>query len=316
MFLTNLTIAVTGSRRAHELAHIIRSFGGRPYIAPTIGIEITESSAEQGKQFIMKILREKPDYVVFMTGPGVYSLMNIAKGFGIQELLITALHNTLIVCRSNKPKIALSHFKLKANLIPKEENTAKGILRLLQKYDLRDKKIAIFWHGSYSRELRDELQKSRADVFESFTYTYSSKLDTAGALILEIMGFKYESPVESIVVKLIEEMNNRMIDVITFTSPPSAQELFRIAAKHDLETSLKESLNTKIIVAVVGPSTRKALEENNVQVDVMPEIFKMGPMISALNDFFKYHNYKTSLKLNLPNLKYFRDEEISSHDFI
>ena len=299
MSLTNLTIAVTGSRRAHELAHIIRSFGGRPYIAPTIGIEITESSAEHGKQFIMKILREKPDYVVFMTGPGVYSLMNIAKELGIQELLITALHNTLIVCRSNKPNTVLSHFGLKANLIPKEENTAIGILRLLQNYDLRDKKIAIFWHGSYSRELREELQKGGANVFESFTYTYSSKLDSVGALILEKMGFKYESPVESIVVKLIEEMNNGMIDAITFTSPPSAQELFRIATKHDLEICLKKSLNAKIIVAVVGPSTRKALEENNIQVDVMPEIYKMGPMISALSDFFKYHSYKTCLKLKL-----------------
>jgi uroporphyrinogen-III synthase len=299
MSLTNLTIAVTGSRRAHELAHIIRSFGGRPYIAPTIGIEITASSAEQGRQFIMKILREKPDYVVFMTGPGVYSLMDIAKESGIQELLITALHNTLIVCRSDKPKIVLSHFKLKANLIPKEENTAIGILKLLQNYDLRGKKIAIFWHGSYSRVLRDELQKSGANVFESFTYTYSSKLDTAGALILEKMGFKYESPIESIVVKLIEEINNGVIDVITFTSPPSAQELFRIATKHNLEISLKKFLNTKIIVVVVGPSTRKVLEENNVQVDVMPEIYKMGSMISALSDFFKYRSYKASLKFNL-----------------
>ncbi|MGH9978013.1 MAG: hypothetical protein ACRD8Z_19580, partial [Nitrososphaeraceae archaeon] len=74
---------------------------------------------------------------------------------------------------------------------------------------------------------------------------------------------------------------------------------FRVATKYELESSLKKSLNTKIIVAVVGPSTRKAVEENNVQVDVMPEIFKMGSMISALNDFFKYHNYKTSLKLKL-----------------
>ena len=80
---------MTGSRRAHELAHIISSFGGRPYIAPTIGIrmQIPEPEAEQGKQFIMKILSEKPDYVVFMTGPGVNSLMDIAKKSGTLELL-------------------------------------------------------------------------------------------------------------------------------------------------------------------------------------------------------------------------------------
>jgi uroporphyrinogen-III synthase len=296
--LSNLTIAVTGSRRAHELAHIIRSFGGRPYIAPTIGIEITEPSTEQGKQFILKILSEKPDYVVFMTGPGVYSLMSIAEETGVQELLIKTLHNTLIVCRSEKPNTALSHFKLKANLIPKDENTAKGILKLLQKYDLREKKIAIFWHGSYSRELSDELQKNGADVFESFTYTYSNKLDSAGALILEKMGFKYESPNESIVVRLIEKINKGSIDVITFTSPPSAQELFRIATNHNLEASLKRSLNTNTIVTVIGPSTRRMLEENGILIDVMPDTYKMGPMIRALSDFLQHHSYKAGSRLD------------------
>ena len=136
---------------------------------------------------------------------------------------------------------ALSHFKLRAHLIPRDENTAKGILRLLQNYDSLDRKIAILWHGSYSRVLSDELQKNGANVFESFTYTYSNKLDSAGARILERMGFKYESPSELMVVKLIEKICKETIDVVTFTSPPSAQEFFRIATKHNLETSLKWS---------------------------------------------------------------------------
>ena len=294
--LSNLTVAVTGSRRAQELAHIIRSFGGIPYVAPTIGIEIPESSAEQGKRFIMRILREKPDYVVFMTGPGVYSLMDIAKESGLQGSLSDALLHTRVVCRSEKPSMALSHFGIRSHLIPEDENTAKGILNLLRKNDLRDKKIAIFWHGSYSKQLSDELQKNGAAVFESFTYTYSSKLDNAGALILEKMGFKYESPKELIVIKLIEKINKGAIDVVTFTSPPSAQELFRIATTHNLETSLRKDLNTKVIVTAIGPSTRKVLEEKEVSVDVMPSVYKMGPMIKALSDFVKHHyQYKAEL---------------------
>ncbi|HYZ59465.1 MAG TPA: uroporphyrinogen-III synthase, partial [Nitrososphaeraceae archaeon] len=129
-------------------------------------------------------------------------------------------------------------------------------------------------------------------VFESFTYTYSNKLDTAGALILEKMGFKYESPNELIVVKLLEEISKGTIDVVTFTSPPSAQEFFRIAAKYNLENPLKSALNAKVIVTVIGPSTRKILEENNVFVDVMPDVYKMGLMIKALSDFVKYRSTK------------------------
>jgi len=293
MSLSNLTIAVTGSRRAYELAHIIKSFGGKPYIASTIGIEITKDSTEQGKEFILKILRDKFDYAVFMTGPGVYSLMNIAESLGLQAPLVSALNSTLIVCRSDKPRAALNHFRIKVHFVPQDENTTEGILRLLLKHDLQNKKIAILWHGSYSRELSEQLQRNSAKVFESFTYTYAQRLNTAGAHILEKMGFKYEFPNEQNVIKLIEDVNKGTIDAITFTSPPSAQELFRIAYKNNLEYFLQNSLNTKTIVAVIGPSTRKILEENKVFVDVMPKVYKMGPMIRALSDFVTNYQHKS-----------------------
>ena len=102
----------------------------------------------------MKIIKETPDYVS-ITGPSIYSLFDIAKRSGIQKSLVDALHSTTIVCRSEKPRIAIFHFNVRSLLIPRDENTTKGILILLQKYDLRDKKIAIFWHDSYSQELSD-----------------------------------------------------------------------------------------------------------------------------------------------------------------
>jgi len=40
MSLSGITVAITSSRRASELASLVRKFGGVPYIAPTIGIEV------------------------------------------------------------------------------------------------------------------------------------------------------------------------------------------------------------------------------------------------------------------------------------
>jgi uroporphyrinogen-III synthase len=288
MSLSGMTIAVTGSRRAYELSHIIRSFGGKPYIASTIGIEITEHSNEQGKEFILKILKDEFDYVVFMTGPGVYSIMNIAERIGIQKQIINTLNKTLIVCRSEKPAAALRHFRVKVHFIPPDENTAEGILKLLLERDLQNKKIAVLWHGSYSGKLSDQLQRNGAKVFESFTYRYSEKLDATGADILEKMGFKYEIPIEQNVIKLIEDVTKGTIDAVTFTSPPSAQELFRVASKNNLDHMLRNGLNNKTIVVAIGPSTKKILEENKVLVDVMPTSYKMGPMIRALSEFIQH----------------------------
>jgi uroporphyrinogen-III synthase len=99
------------------------------------------------------------------------------------------------------------------------------------------------------------------------------------------MGFQFLAPDENIVVKLIEDVISGNIDVITFTSPPSVRDLFKIANIRHMNSSLKDSLNGNVIVAAVGPSTKEALEENGCYVDVMPQIFKMGPMVKSLCDY-------------------------------
>src|SRR5665648_902296 len=97
MSLKGLTVAITGSRRASELAHLVTSFGGRPYLAPTVGIEASQEISKEAEFFINKILEERVDYVVFMTGPGVYSLMSAAKNLGIEKKFVEALQKTTVL---------------------------------------------------------------------------------------------------------------------------------------------------------------------------------------------------------------------------
>ncbi|HEU5461451.1 MAG TPA: uroporphyrinogen-III synthase [Nitrososphaeraceae archaeon] len=279
-----MTVAITGSRRASELAHLITTFGGRPYLAPTVGIEARQDISKEAEFFINKILDEKIDYVVFMTGPGVYSLMATAKNLGIEKKFAEALQNTIVIARSFKPKIALANHGVKTDIIP-EENTAEGITKLLKSFSMAGRNIAVLWHGSYSPLLKNELHAVGAKVFEASTYRYSLELKESGARILEMMGFKYISPDELKVVKLVEDIGKGVVDAITFTSPPSARDLFKVAEAYYLKERLQYHLNKDVIVVAVGPSTMKAIEENYVHVDVMPEVFKMGAMIKSLSDY-------------------------------
>jgi uroporphyrinogen-III synthase len=279
-----LTVAITGSRRASELAHLITSFGGRPYLAPTVGIEVRQDMSKEVEFFINKILEERIDYVVFMTGPGVYSLMSTAKNLGLEKKFAEALQNTIVIARSLKPKIALANHRVKTDIIP-EENTAEGIAKLLKSFSMADRKIAILWHGSYSPLIKNELSSVGAKVFEASTYRYSLELKESGARILEMMGFKYISPDERKVLKLVEDIGKGLVDAITFTSPPSARDLFKVAEAYYLKEPLQYHLNKDVIVVAVGPSTMKAIEENYVHVDVMPEVYKMGAMIKSLSDY-------------------------------
>ena len=284
MSLSGLVVVVTGSRRASELARIISSFGGIPYVAPTIGIEVNQGINVEAGSLAYKTLKEKVDYAVFMTGPGVYSLMSAARNLGIEQDLIQILQEVTVVARSLKPKEALAMHGIKTNIVP-EDNTSKGIAQLLRRLGIAGKRVFILWHGSYSSELKTELEAEGADVFESSTYLYSTDLKKDGADILKTMGYEYIPPEETKVLRLIEDISNTYVGAITFTSPPAARELFKIASQHGLNESLRTSLNTSVIVVAIGPSTQKALEENDVRVDVMPTMYKMGSMIKSLSDY-------------------------------
>lgn len=289
MSLAGLTVVITGSRRASELAHLITNFGGRPYLAPTVGIEARDDISKEAEFFINKILEERIDYVVFMTGPGVYSLMSTAKSLAIEKKFAEALQQTTVIARSLKPKIALANHGVKTDIIP-EENTAEGIVKLLKSFSMAGRNVAVLWHGSYSPLLKNELHAVGARVFEASTYRYSLELTESGARILEMMGFKYIPPDEAKVVKLVEDIGKGLVDVITFTSPPAVRDLFKIAEAYHLKEPLQYYLNKEVVVVAVGPSTMKALEENYVHIDVMPDVYKMGPMIKSLSDYLGQAN--------------------------
>jgi uroporphyrinogen-III synthase len=237
-------------------------------------------------EFINKLVKQEADYVIFMTGPGVFSLIELARSIGMEAALLASLRKVTIVARSAKPQMILRRFGIKVDLIP-QENTLKGILDLLKDKDITGKTIAILWHGEEeSKKIKEELYKAGiSNIIEASSYRYSFETQKDGASILRSMGFQFLAPDENNVVKLIEDVISGNIDVITFTSPPSVRDLFKIANIHHMSRSLKDSLNENVIVAAVGPSTREALEENGCYVDVMPQIFKMGPMVKSVCDY-------------------------------
>ena len=103
MSLRGLTIAITGSRRASELAKIVENFGGKSYIAPTVGIEANLGKPNEAiLEFINRIVKQEAEYVIFMTGPGVFSLITLARSIGMEEALLASLRKVTIIARSYK----------------------------------------------------------------------------------------------------------------------------------------------------------------------------------------------------------------------
>jgi uroporphyrinogen-III synthase len=288
MSLTGLTVAITASRRAHELARLIENFGGVPYVAPTVGLDTSGeiSASTEACNTVEAFLKSKMDYVVFMTGPGAFSLISASKKMGRGRELVEALSHSVVVARSAKPKAVLAQFGIKTDIVP-DNNTAEGIAQVLKARGISGKRIAILWHGSQLPTLTESLKIEGAEVLEFSTYRYSQSLSKGGAEILKEMGFNYVSPSEAAVLKLIDDMRSGLVQAITFTSPPAVAGLFWIATTHSLEDLVRKMLDENIIVVAVGPSTRDALEKNGVRADVMPEVYKMGPMVKSLMSYLE-----------------------------
>jgi uroporphyrinogen-III synthase len=284
MSLRGITVAITSSRRASELANLVRKFGGIPYIVPTIGIKNNRPLNSECDQFIETISNEKMHFFIFMTGVGVFNLFqNLQKSHRLNTVN-ERLQDTIVIARSNKPKMELRKFGIKTNYVP-NINTIEGILNLLNSFDVKNKNIGILWHGDSSDPFKKKLESLGANVFDFSSYSYSTSLEQKNATMLKEMGYDYVAPNEEKIKSLLEEIMNGTVDSITFTSPPAAKEFFELAKRNDKFNSLKDKLNNNVLVVSVGPSTSNMLAQFHVLVDIMPTTYRMGPMIKELAEY-------------------------------
>ena len=287
MGFQGLTVAVTGSRRASEFAQLITNLGGVPYVAPTVGIDVQEDVDLQTEGLVHRIVGGELAYAVFMTGPGVYRLMSTAQKLGLERELVDVLNSTCVIARSQKPQKVLEKYGVKVALVP-SDNTSEGIAAAMERFDLSGKGVALLWHGDSHPMLPESLKRRGATVFEAMAYKYSLDLEKRGADLLEGVGFKSIPPGESRMLQLVDDLAKGGIHIITFTSPPSVRNLFRFAEAHGRDVQLRRSLNEEVLVVAVGPPTRRAIEEDEVHVDVMPDVYKLGPMMKATLDYLAH----------------------------
>lgn len=283
--LRGIVVAVTASRRATELAHLIAARGGVPYTAPTVGIEPSTSLESEVARFCDALSSRRVDYAIFMTGPGVFALFAGARSLGREREVTDALAKTRVVARSAKPKDALSKHGIRVDAIPTEATSA-GILALLARR-VNSSVVAVLSHGSSPSALCDGLKDAGAEVLEFSTYSYALETSSSGAEILDSMRFKPVLSQRARVLELIEATISGKVDAVTFTSPPAAKNLFSIASDAGRLDSLVRAVNDRVIVVAVGPPTRETVEAAGVKVDVIPSVYKMGPMVNDLCSYVR-----------------------------
>ena len=250
------------SRRAQEIAQLIRKNGGEPVVAPST--REVETPNEDEQKLIRGILDREFDAIIFMTGVGARALIHSAESVRPRDEFVQALRQTPVVVRGPKPAAVMRELNVAVTLAVAEPNTWREIVKALDenptKVPLKGKRVAVQEHGEPSPELYAELSDRGAEVVAARVYRWELPEDTG--------------PLKNAIHSLI----GNTLDVVMFTSSVQYVHTSRVASEFGLGDQLQQAVK-RTVVASIGPTTSATLRENGVEVDLEPSHPKMGFLV-------------------------------------
>jgi uroporphyrinogen-III synthase len=148
-----------------------------------------------------------------------------------------------------------------------EPYTTKELLEAMMPLELRDSGVAVLHYGERNIELVQALQERGANLEELCLYEWLLPEDT--------------TPLQALVQNIIAAR----VDAVVFTSQIQVRHLFLVATELALSAELTHALNTRTIVASIGPTCTTAVQSAGVTPHVIPEHPKMGHLIKALVEY-------------------------------
>lgn len=259
-------IALLEARMSSEMADLVRRQGGNPYTVPAVR-EVPIDSKQEVAAFIDHLTQGKIPIAIFFTGVGVKALFNEAEQLGRLSELQDVLRQITVVCRGPKPGAVLKRANIPIALSAAEPYTTDELLQVLITLDLSGKTVGVVHYGE-----RSEL--------------FTNVLRERGAALEELCLYEWLLPEDLTHLQtLVHEIIEGDVDAVVFTSQVQIRHLFLVAADMHLADELTTALNSRTIVASVGPTCTGVLHHYGVIPHVIPEHPKMGHLVKALAEY-------------------------------
>src|SRR5579862_413393 len=149
------------SRRANEMAELIRRQGGDPFVAPSMRETPLENNAE-AFEFAEKLFRGEFDLVIFLTGVGTRALDRVLASRYPEGQFAAALRTLVVAARGPKPMAALREMNVPVAVTAPEPNTWRELVDALK--GRTEQRIAVQEYGRSNPELLDALRARGAEV--------------------------------------------------------------------------------------------------------------------------------------------------------
>jgi uroporphyrinogen-III synthase len=246
------------SRRAAEMAELIRKQGGRPFIAPSMREVPLEANNTTAFDFARRLFAGEFDMMILLTGVGTRQLNRLLATQYPEIAFAGALRTITVVARGPKPAAALRELNIVPALIAPEPHTWREVLAVIEARP--ERRVAIQEYGRPTPELVEGLQ-------------------ARGAAVTTVRVYQWDLPEDAGPLReAARRLAAREFDVVLFTTSIQIVHLVRVAEEQGLGPAALEGLR-KALVASIGPTTTEALEEFGVHPDLEPAHPKMGFLV-------------------------------------
>ena len=257
MSFAGLKVISFESRRAAEMAQLIRKQQGEPIVVPSMREAPIERN-EEAFRFAERLFAGKFDMMILLTGVGTRILDQTLATRYPPGRVAEALRHITVVPRGPKPVAVLRELNVPVSIAVPEPNTWREVLAATE--GRPERKIAVQEYGRPSAELVAGLRARGAEVTAVRVYQWELPADTG--------------PLREAAERIAAEE----VDVALFTTSVQIDHLLRVAAEKGLEDYVRAALS-KMLVASVGPATTEALEDNGIHPDFEPSRPKMGYLV-------------------------------------
>jgi uroporphyrinogen-III synthase len=258
-----LRVLALESRRATEIAKLIRKYGGEPTVTPAMR-EVPLDSNHEALEFAARLLRGEFDLVIFLTGVGVRRLMDIAESRYERIRIIDALRQVKVATRGPKPSAVLRELGVPIAVRAPEPSTWREMIGALDRAfgpSLDGLRVAVQEYGSTNPELLNALTERRVHWMRVPVYQWALPDDL--------------EPLRG----SIHSIAAGEVDVIIFLTAVQVVHLFQVAEEIGQSDALREGMRNMVVLSI-GPSTSEELARNGVRPDLEPSHPKMGLLIN------------------------------------
>lgn len=251
------------SRRAAEMRSLIERHGALATVAPAMRELPLEDNAA-AIEFGECLERGEVDIVLFQTGVGARSLLDVLMTRSTSVNLIQLFARTQVIARGPKPVSILRDAGIRVDYRASEPNTWHELLQLIDETPIpvAGQVVAIQEYGSIHLELTKALEDRLATVMSVPVYKWDLPEDLA--------------PLQDAIRRTIAGE----FDAHLFTSAQQAVHVLEVADRLGLRSQWTEAARRGGIGSI-GPTATETLRQLGLPPDFEPVHGKMGQLVQA-----------------------------------